>query len=304
MRKIVITGATSMIGIALIQAALSDPAVEKIYAVVKPDTEKRNRIPSDLRIQVIPCDVTDYGRLASYISDECEVFYHLAWPRTDTYEENDVDIIWKCRNMQAVLEAVRAAADMGCKKYVGAGSQSEYGIVNAEKISPAMDCHPVRADGISHLAAGQLARMVSSRFGMSCIWMRIFSVYGRYDRPNSLISSTIAKLLRGEHCSFTPSEQMWDYLEADDIGRAFYLVGEKSVGHHIYCVGSGTARLLREYIETIRDLVAPDARLGFGELDYPPNPIMHLCADITDLSYDTGWKPAITFEEGIRRLVL
>lgn len=82
MKKIVITGATSMIGVALIHAALQDESIEKIYAVVRPATEKAKRIPSDNRICVLPCDIADYKKLPQLISDSCDVFYHLAWPRT------------------------------------------------------------------------------------------------------------------------------------------------------------------------------------------------------------------------------
>ena len=69
-----------------------------------------------------------------------------------------------------------------------------------------------------------------------------------------------------------------------------------------YCVGSGEARPLKEYISTIRDVVAPGANLGVGELPYPPNPLMRLCADISLLVKDTGWQPKIDFRTGIERL--
>ncbi|MCI8299545.1 MAG: NAD(P)-dependent oxidoreductase [Lachnospiraceae bacterium] len=303
MKKIIITGATSMIGTALINAALQDQDIQKIYAVVRPHTENVLRIPSDPRIEIIPCDVDNYDELPDLIATSCDVFYHLAWPRTATYEEGYEDILLKCKNMQTIMKAVNAASVMECSKFVGAGSQSEYGLNDAAKLSPKTFCSPVRADGIIHLAAGQLAQILSSKLGMSCIWMRIFSIYGKYDRKNSLISSTITKLLNGEHCSFTPAWQLWDFLEARDAARAFYMAGEKVSGNHIYCLGSGTARPLREYIEIIRDIVAPGMELGFGEIPYPPEPVMNLCADITNLQQDAGWFPTITFEQGIDALV-
>lgn len=302
MKKIVITGATSMIGIALINAVLQDTSIQKIYAVVRPNTEKLSRIPNDFRIKIIPCDIDNYKSLPQLVSDTCDVFYHLAWPRTATYEEGYEDIVLKCRNIQTVLEAVRAASTMKCSKFVGAGSQSEYGVKYTGKMSPETPCHPVRADGIIHLAAGQLAQILSVKLEMSYIWMRIFSIYGKYDRPNSLISSTITKLQNGEHCSFTPSQQNWDFLEARDAGMAFYQVGKKVTGNHIYCLGSGKTRQLQEYIEIIRNVIDPDAELGFGEFPYPPNPVMNLCADISALQQDTGWSPMIEFEQGIHAI--
>ena len=302
MKKIVVTGATSMIGNALICSALQDAAMQKIYAVIRPGTKRLERLPDDSRITVVACDIGNYEDLPELISDTCDIFYHLAWPRTATYDEDYEDILFKCENIQTVMKAVHAAAIMGCAKFVGAGSQSEYGVDHVGRLSPETPCKPVRADGIIHLAAGELARILCEKAGMSCIWMRIFSIYGKYDRPNSMVRSTIAKLKSGEHCSFTQSEQNWDFLAAEDAGRAFYLVGKKACGNHVYCLGSGERKTLREYIEIIRDEVAPNAELGFGELPYPPNPVMDLCADITKLQQDTGWYPQIGFKEGVQML--
>lgn len=56
MKKIVVTGATSMIGIALINKALQTDNVERIYAVIRPDSVKVNRLMSDPRIQIVSCE--------------------------------------------------------------------------------------------------------------------------------------------------------------------------------------------------------------------------------------------------------
>ena len=302
MKHIVITGATSMIGVALIEAALAGNEVERIYAVVRPGTKKIGRIPKNSRVHIVACGLSAYETLPKLIDGPCEVFYHLAWPRRETYQESFEDVCDKIESVRAELIAVKAAKELGCSKFIGAGSQSEYGVVYAEKLSPSLPCNPVRADGILKFAAGKLAEIQAENYGMSYIWMRIFSVYGRYDRPNSMISTTIHKLHHKEHCAFTPSQQMWDYLNIEDLGSALYLAGKFSAGHKVYCVGSGDERPLYEFIETIRDVVDPTAKLGIGELPYPQNPVMRLCADISDLQRDTGWKPQVQFEDGIRKL--
>ena len=45
----------------------------------------------------------------------------------------------------------------------------------------------------------------------------------------------------------------------------------------------------------------PDFTPDFGAIDYPPNQVMYLCADIDELKADTGFEPLMPFEEGIRR---
>ena len=112
--------------------------------------------------------------------------------------------------------------------------------------------------------------------------------------------STLIKLRRGEHMPFTPGEQIWDYLYSDDVAGALLAVAEKGRDGSIYCLGSGKPRKLRDYITAMRDAVAPDYPLTFGELPYYEHQVMHLEADIANLTADTGFTPQTTFEDGIR----
>ena len=317
MKNVVVTGATSMLGAALIRGLLQRKSIEKIYAVVRPYTrggqmsldsesagglqaEKRKRLPSDERISIVECDLQDYDKLPSLINDECEVFYHLAWPRTATYTENIDDTLLKCEAMKGVLQAVKAAEQLKCSKFVGTGSQSEYGLPPSGIYTAEMPCNPVRIDGVIHLAAGQAGRLLAEQYGITFIWLRIFSVYGINDRKNSMISSTMEKLLTGIHCSFTKCEQTWDYVYEDDVADAFILVGEKSERSEVYNVAAGESKPLREYIEIMRDIVSPGEILSIGEIPYPKNPIMKMEVDISKLQRDTGWQAKTTFADGIR----
>ena len=135
------------------------------------------------------------------------------------------------------------------------------------------------------------------------IWLRIASVYGPYDRESTMINTSIDAMLKGKSPEYTKAEQTWDYLYAEDMARALYLVCEKGKKDSIYCVGSGKQRVLREYIEEIRSQVNPNLKLKIGYKDYSENQVMNLSVDISDLTKDTGFVPEIDFEEGIRRTI-
>lgn len=297
MKRIVITGSTSMIGLAIIEEALGHDDVEQIYAVVRRDTKRIERLPDDRRITVVYCDAQEYNRLPEYISERCEVFYHIAW--TATGENRNADILEQSRNIDYTLMALHAAYQLGCYKFIGAGSQAEYGRMNEEKASPGSWVNPIQPYGIAKFAAGKLALEEAKKLEMDCIWVRVFSVYGRYDKPTTMVASTISRLKAGERCSFTSATQMWDYLYSKDAGSAFYLIGKKSTGRKIYCLGSGESKQLRDFIEQMRDVVNPSAEIGFGEVPYPEYGPLSMYADISALQKDTGWKPIWRFCEGI-----
>lgn len=165
MNKVIVTGATSMIGAELLDFLVKDDNIEKIYAVIRPGTTKTDRISASHKIKLIDCDIQDYRHLVSLIQDSCAVFYHLAWSRTDTYNESMEDILIKTLNLQATVYAAKAAAMLGCRSFIGAGGQSEYGIKNTDKISPEDVCDPIRADGILKYAAYKLSQILCDMGG-------------------------------------------------------------------------------------------------------------------------------------------
>ncbi|MBR6483550.1 MAG: NAD-dependent epimerase/dehydratase family protein, partial [Clostridiales bacterium] len=139
--------------------------------------------------------------------------------------------------------------------------------------------------------------------GMKHVWVRILSTYGAYDGMHTMVMSGIKTMLEGKKASYTKGEQMWDYLYCKDAARAFFLALTKGVDGKVYPVGSGKVRPLKEYIEAIRDEAGPSLDIGFGEVDYYPGQVMYLCADISELTKDTGFEPEYSFEEGIKETV-
>ena len=68
-------------------------------------------------------------------------------------------------------------------------------------------------------------------------------------------------------------------------------------------LGSMDGRVLKDYIEIIKNKIDGDAELGYGEVPYGKEQIMHLEADIAELTKDTGGVPEISFEEGIEKAI-
>lgn len=299
MKRIVITGATSMIGVALTEECIRNGV--EVCAVIRKDSAKKGRLPASPLVHPIYCSLEEMETLPEKVTVSCDTFYHIAWGNTGVNRNKST--VLQSRNIEYTLQALQAAKDLGCGRFIGAGSQAEYGVLDLESIGPDAPEHPTTPYGVSKLAAGKLAFLRARELGIECIWPRIFSVYGIYDKETSMISDSIRKMLRGEETSFTPAGQRWDYLYSEDAGRAFYLIGERGRDGAVYCVGSGQARRLSEFISQMRDAVDPAIRPGIGRRPYLPEAVMNLCADIRTLKEDTGFEPAFSFEEGIRRTV-
>ncbi len=300
MQTAIITGATSGIGISIIEACLRHDC--HVVALSRKGSPNISRLNPFHQIDVVEGGLADLEQFtAAHNLSEDRVFFHLAWSHTDKIGRNDP--LQQQENIQYTLEALQFAKRIGCKKFIGAGSQAEYGVHTGSKTGPDSAAFPNTAYGICKYSAGELGSILADQIGIDFLWVRIFSVYGEYDSPETMIQSSLARMAEGVHCSFTEGTHLWDYLYSADAGEAFYLIGEKSTGNRVYCLGSGEARPLKEYICEMRDIIRPGLKLGFGEIPYTNQNRFNLCADISSLQQDTGWTPKTDFGTGIRRIL-
>lgn len=294
----VVTGPTGTIGHALCRRLLAEGCT--VYAVTHPGSKRADALPRDEHLHVLFCDAADYTALPEQLAEPVDAFFHLAWAQTIGAGRNDMPA--QIANIACTVAAVRAAAQMGCCVFVGAGSQAEYGRVEG-LLRPDTPTRPENGYGMAKLCAGQMSRLECERLGLDHVWPRVLSVYGPYDGPSTMISSAIRTLLAGGCPALTEGIQQWDYLYADDAAEAFWRMAVHGRSGAVYPLGSGQALPLRRYMEQLRDAIDPSLPLGLGQIPYGPRQVMHLQADLSALRQDTGFEPRTAFADGIRKTI-
>ena len=299
--RVVITGPTGAIGHALIEQCIKNG--DEVLAICRKGSSRIKTLPQDSKVSVLElslCDYEEYIKEAVAPEVQYDVFYHFAWESTTGASRNDTDS--QSLNIRYALSAVKLADFFGCKTFIGAGSQAEYGRVEGS-LKPDTPTFPENGYGIAKLCAGQLTRILCGQLGIKHIWTRILSVYGPYDGENSMVISSLRKMIRGEEARFTKGEQEWDYLFSADAARAMYLIAQKGIGNKIYVIGSGKTRKLMDYINVMDKTADTAVHPVLGAVPYADKQVMYLCADISELTEDTGFVPETDFEEGIEKTV-
>lgn len=299
MKKAIITGATSLIGISLVDDLLKNGY--EVVGIVRPDSKRLHRLTAHRNLHIVECDLHDIPILSDSLAHDFNTFFHLAW--TDTGKGRNKDVYGQLENVRLTLDALDLSAKLGCSIFVGAGSQAEFGPKETGPIGPLSIENPNTAYGICKLAAGNLAMLRAKELGLCCIWPRIFSIFGHNDKDLSLLNYTLRSLHEGERPSLTASTQIWDYLYCSDAAKALRLIGEKGIYGKKYCLGSGRGRPLYEYINEVKELVDPTAEIGFGEVPYNEYSLTYLVADTTELIQDTGFVPDYTFKAGLKEMI-
>ncbi len=298
MKSAVISGATGAIGTALTKKLVEEGV--NVLILCRKDSKRIQNIMGSPLVKVKYCALEELSNFVNDTGNEYDVFYHFAWAgasgpgRNDMYMQNN--------NVKFALDAVNVAKKLGCKVFIGAGSQAEYGRVEG-LLKPNTPTFPEMGYGYAKLCAGLMTREYAHQLGLKHIWTRILSVYGPNDGSQSMIMSTINKLIAGETPQFTKGEQLWDYLYSGDAANAFYLLGDRGVDGKLYVLGSGKARPLADYIQIVKDEINPEAKVELGTIPYAQKQVMHLQADISELKKDTGFEPKICFREGIQEII-
>jgi len=285
-----------MIGVAVIRECIKNKI--EVLAIVQRNSKKIGRIPDSPLITLCECNLDELQQ----VEDEkgaYDVFYHFAWGFTAKQTRDDP--VLQARNIQYTLDAVKLAGRLGCQKFVGAGSQAEYGIVH-ERIDSQTKVAPISSYGIAKHAAGMLSAKLCAQYGMIHIWGRIFSVYGCNDSEETMLSYAVNRFLRQEKARFSAATQYWDYLFEEDAGKILYLLGEKVHKSGVYRIAYGESRPLKEFILELKDLFPGNPEYEFdGNTD--TRRLVSLQADIDDLVRDIGFRPEIPFEEGIKKVI-
>lgn len=292
--KVVITGATGFIGTALCSEMIE--AGHEVTAIIRPGSLKRERLPKGVTVIEL-----ELNRL-SELEGKFDLFYHLAWNGSSGDDRNDFYI--QNSNIVYTVEAVKAAKRCGCNKFIGAGSQAEYGVVKGvctEETNP----KPFMLYGAAKLSAYHMAKIVAEQEGISFVWPRIYSVYGVGENPGTLISYLISTLLKGESPELTSCENMWDYIYITDCVKALRLLGEKKLSdssNYIYNISHGAPRLLKDFVKEVRDIIDPGAELKFGAKYSNAGKNYWLEPDVTKLLYE-GFRPEVSFKRGITEII-
>lgn len=298
MKNVILTGATGMIGASLIRQLVADDI--NVTAIIRPNSKKRSNLINSDKVRIIECDIDRLSSLKGKLSKDYDTFYHFAWDGPFGVSRDDA--LLQEKNIHDALMAVDLAHECGCKTFIGAGSQAEFERTE-EPLSDKLPKNPITGYGIAKFATGRLTALMCKKLEMRQSWGRIVSTYGVCDNSYTMVMSSIIGMLEGKRLKFTKGDQIWDYLYCDDCARAFYLIGKYGKDGKAYTIGSGKSRYLRDYIKAIRDAIDPNLEVGLGEIDYYPNQVMNLTADISDLHEDTGFEPQVSFEEGIRRTI-
>lgn len=296
MAKYIVTGATSFIGRTVVEELLKKK--HEVYVIIRPTSTKKKMFEGIPGCYSIYLDLENIEQCTNQLKD-ADYFMHFAWDGIAAKGRSNPTI--QAQNVNLTRKCLKMAANLGCKKFLFAGSQAEYGIKN-EVISEDTDCSPVIEYGKGKLRVLEIVRPLAKELGITYYHARIFSVYGSGDHPWTLVSSSIEKFRNGEEFKASSGEQLWNYMYIDDAANVMIALMESNAGSGVYNIASNDTRPLKDFIREIYKCCGEKGTLSLGAytpIERPNN----LQPDITKLTNAIGTVKFVRFSDGINKMI-
>lgn len=208
------------------------------------------------------------------------IVYNLAWNGVAAADR----VIWskQVSNVTMQQELLDLALEVGSRKIVGTGSQSEYGDFE-DKINESYPVNPKTAYAAVKAASLTIMKSFCEIHGIDWYWFRLFPLFGPHEADRWLIPSLIKNILTNDHMDLTSGEQKLSYLYVGECAKAIMMAIHAEGRSGVYNICSDNPTPLKTLVTRIRDKVNPDFLLNFGALPYRYGQCMYMEGDTTAL---------------------
>ena len=202
-------------------------------------------------------------------------------------------------NIQGTAHVLECARHVNVQKLVYAASSSCYGLA----ATPTREDHPIEPRypyALSKYMGEQACFHWHKVYGLPVNSIRIFNAYGPRVRTTGVYGAVFGvffkqKLERKPFTVVGDGTQKRDFLYATDVAEAFRLAAETDKTGEIWNLGAGNPQSVNHLVDL----------LGGEKIHIPKRPGEPDCtwADIGKIKRDLKWRPKVSFEEGVARMV-
>ncbi len=299
MKKSIVTGANGFVGRWLVKELILQGV--DVIGVVHNEKSNITELQQFENVKIIICPLEKIGTLPFLIKDDnIDVFYHLAWDGTSGI--NRSDIRRQLSNVQAACDAVQAASEIGCLKFVNAGSIMEYEAMQyilKDGTTPGLG----NIYSAAKVASDFMAKTLATNLKLPYVTAIISNIYGTGEKSERFINTTLKKLLNNEKTAFSHGLQLYDFIYASDAAKAFYIIGDRGKPNNSYYIGNSKPHPLKKFIVQMRDLVNKDIQLNFGEIPFQGALLKYNEFDTAKMNKEFGFEAEVSFEQGIKETI-
>lgn len=327
MKTILVTGAAGFIGYHVAQRLLARgdrvigcDSLNDYYDVALKEA-RLERLLGNAAFRFVRADLADRGATAALFSGEFfDTVIHLAAQAGIRYSLLN-PAAYIDSNLTGFANILEGCRHQQTPHLVYASSSSVYGANTTVPFSVHQNAdHPLSLYAATKKANELMAHSYAALYGIPSTGLRFFTVYGPWGRPDMACFSFTRAILAGEPIDlYNHGRMQRDFTYIDDIVEGVIRTGDRTAGPdpnwcgdapdpgtsfapwRIYNIGNSQPVELLTFIELLEHHLGRKAVVNL--LPMQPGEVPDTFADVAGLTKDTGFCPATSINEGIRRFV-
>ncbi|MER6382161.1 dTDP-glucose 4,6-dehydratase [Streptomyces sp. NPDC001250] len=253
------------------------------------------------RLTVVRGDICDGPLVASLMRGTDLVVHFAAESHVDRSIASAAEFVRT--NVLGTQTLLQAALEAGTGRFVHVSTDEVYGTIDRGAWTEDEPLLPNSPYAASKAASDLLSLAFHRTYGLPVCVTRCSNNYGPYQYPEKAIPRFVTRLMSGQTIPlYGDGLHVRDWLHVDDHCQGVALVAQSGKPGEAYNIGGGTELSNRALVGKLLELFGADESRIERVPDRPGHDRRY-CVDITKISKQLGYAPAVPFEEGLAQTV-
>lgn len=175
--------------------------------------------------------------------------------------------------------------------------------VSSKPVNENFSINPKNAYVQSKNLGEELCKFYSNVYGVCCVILRLFNVYGYPCKDNRITQDLMDSLLNNKQVELSSPNNVRDYVHLDDVLEVIKLAVNYNSENKfdIFNIGSGVGTSVGDLVNVISDIYGKKINVKYT--NFRKGEISISIADITKVRNTLGWKPKIELTKGVRMMI-
>jgi len=298
-KKVLVTGGAGFIGSHLVERLLKEGC--RVTVIDDLSEGKWKNLPKDPKLTKHKVSILD--NISKFVRNQDVIFHLAALPRL----RRSLDDPWQTHkvNVDGTLNMLLLAKKYKIKRFIFASSSSVYGDQDHLPLTEDMKPRPPVPYSLHKLIGEEYCKMFSDLWGLGTISLRYFNVYGPRMNPDSPYANLLPKFIKLFSEDKTPvingdGTHSRDFTYISDVVEATLLAAGSSITGEVFNIGYGKSISVNNVVKILNQILHKHIKPTHGLAVVEPK--ITLASNVKARKM-LGWKPKVSFKEGVKTMI-